>query len=191
MTSSKFVVLTGLDGSGKDFVAENLKNVDPTASLISTPTPPFQPSRLAVDGFALVIPAAHYYFYLASIIHASTLIVESLKHGNVYCGRYLIDTVVYHRAMGLAVNLEYDTPIYHIRKPDLTVFLEISDERIRQERIEKRGKRSIGDTYVDKKQFRNSLIKEYEKLSEHFVIVNNTNRKIQDVVDEIRSLMQD
>ena len=182
---SKFIVLTGIDGSGKDFVAKHLQAADPGSKLIQTPTEPFLRSRLEVDRFALEIPAAHYFFYLASIIHASSQVGQMLKTSNVYCARYLLSTVVYHRAMGLSVDLEYETPLYKITQPDLTVFL-VVDERTRQERLRTRGKFTIGDKIVDEEQFRNTLLREYQSFSGFFVTVNNYGRDIKDVVAEIR-----
>ena len=41
MTPNKFVVITGIDGAGKDFVAQGLCHADPGSHLIATPTPPF------------------------------------------------------------------------------------------------------------------------------------------------------
>ncbi|MFC1879316.1 hypothetical protein ACFLZW_05330 [Chloroflexota bacterium] len=189
MISKKFVVLTGIDGSGKDYVAQHLHKFDPHSSLMSTPTPPFLPSRSEIDSFALSIPATHYFFYLASIIHASEIIKQKLDYGNVYCGRYLIDTVVYHRAMGLLVELEYETHLYKIKRPDTTIFLEIDDEQVRQERLNKRGKFTIGDKLVNDEQLRNAIKKEYESLSNNYIKVDNCGRNIQDVVTEIQELI--
>jgi len=105
MPNFKFIVLTGIDGAGKDFIANHLSLVDPGSFYMRTPTFPFDEIRNKVDAFTLQYPEAHYYFYLSSVIHASKIISEKLVNGNVYCSRYLIDTVVYHRAIGLSVAL--------------------------------------------------------------------------------------
>ena len=185
----KFIVLTGLDGSGKDFVATHLQTGDTPSVLLSTPTEPFIPVRSEIDALLYKSPSLHYFFYLASVIHASTLVDEYINNGNVYCVRYLIDTVVYHRAMGIPVSLEYETSLYKIRRPDLIVFLSIDDEEMRQQRLANRGKFTVGDRLVNNDEFRNRLANEYNKLEEHFVVVNNCNRDIKDVASEIQSLI--
>jgi len=189
MKMGKLVVVTGIDGSGKDYVAQYLHAQDHPSSLISTPTAPFLCARLDIDAFALTLPAAHYFFYLASVIHASSIIEQRLIEGNVYCVRYLIDTVAYHRAMGLPIIIEYETPLYRIRQPDLTVFLNVTDEGIRQERLKTRGKITVGDHIVNEEGFRNSLLQEYQRLSEHFVVIDNTHRDIGEVAEEIAHLL--
>src|SRR5689334_7241037 len=110
------VVIAGLDGVGKDFIAERLHDTDSGSTLLKTPTNPFASIRADLDGMARSAPAARYAFYLASVIHASDLIMRALPHGNVYCVRYLIDTVVYHRALGLTVPFAYDTDWYQLRR---------------------------------------------------------------------------
>jgi thymidylate kinase len=186
MTPGRLIVITGLDGSGKDYVAEHLKDMDSASNIVRTPTEPFIPARLNIDTFALEVPAAHYFFYLASVIHASSLIEEALKKGDIYCVRYLLDTVVYHRAMGLCVELEYETPFYKIRKPDFTFFLAVDDEQVRQERLKTRGKVTVGDKIVDKESVRNAILDEYQRFSREFITINNCARDVADVVAEIR-----
>lgn len=181
------MVITGVDGSGKDYVAQHLHQIDQDSGLIGTPTPAFLSSRLAVDAFALEVPSAHYYFYLASVIHASCLIEDMLKRGNVYCVRYLIDTIVYHRAMGLPVQLEYETVWYKIKKPDMTIFLEIDDENLRQSRLKEREKITVGDQMVNQFELRSRILSEYAHFSREFITVNNSHRKIDDVITEIHA----
>lgn len=181
----KFVVLTGLDGSGKDYVASYLHTADPGSMLFQTPTGPFLKARTAVDRLALEASSVHYFFYLASVIHVSAQIGGALQNGNVYCVRYLLDTVAYHRAMGLPVNLEYETPLYRILRPDLTCFL-VVDEDTRQHRLVSRHKFTVGDRIVQAEDFRNRLLGEYQRFAGQFVTVANYGRDVRDVVAEIR-----
>ena len=117
------------------------------------------------------------------------LVEHLISIGNVYCVRYLIDTVVYHRAMGLPVNLVYENELYKIKKPDLIVFLSIEDENVRQERLNHRGKLTIGDQLVNNFSFREKIKSEYEKLSEHFVVIDNSNQNVADVVSQVRKFL--
>ena len=112
-----------------------------------------------------------------------------LLDGNVYCVRYLIDTVAYHRALGVPVELEYKAAHYEITRPDLTIFLQIQDERIRQQRIAARGSRSIGDRLMDNGRLRAAVIRAYWRLQDHFSVVDNCGEGISEVVDTIRMQM--
>jgi len=189
MKNNKLIVVTGIDGSGKDFVAEHLHLSEPKSTLLTSPSEPFLLSRLGVDSFALKIPAAHYFFYLAGNIHTSYMAEKALNKGHVFCVRYLIDTVVYHRAMGLDVKLEYETALYKIRKPDLVIFLYVDNESVRQSRLSTRGKITIGDEIVNNSLFRESLIKEYLSFADEMIIVNNTDKGITDVIAEIKAYL--
>jgi thymidylate kinase len=185
MVANKLIVITGLDGAGKNFVAKHLHALDSHSSLIVTPTTFFLPCRNLIDSIALTVPSAHYYFYLASVIHASAQIEEMLKKGNVYCVRYLIDTVVYHKALGLPVELEYETKTYKMRRPDLTVFLSV-EESVRQERLKSRYKTTLANQIASAERFREAILREYLRLRDYFVIVDNSRRSINDVIAEIR-----
>src|SRR5437867_3900981 len=132
------VALTGLDGSGKDLVAEELLRRDPCSRIIKTPGEVFQGSRSLIDEMYLQRPSVHYQYYLSSVINASEEAKLQLQKGDVYMVRYLMDTVAYHRVLGVDADLTYETRSYSIRRPDITVFLSVN-ETVRRKRIERRG----------------------------------------------------
>jgi thymidylate kinase len=170
----KLIVFTGLDGSGTSSIAEDISKRDKGSLLIHTPTEPYKQIRPFIDDHILQLSKeAHYFFYLSSVIYASTIIENHLQYGNVYCVRYLIDTIVSHRTHGLNVDLIYDTKEYHIRKPDLTFYLDI-DESTRQDRISKRGK-GILDQKLDDDSFRQKFLAEFDRYNNHFIKVSNDN----------------
>lgn len=185
----KFVVITGIDGAGKNYVAEHLHQADQGSHLIETPTPIYVPIRGEIDKRALQNPAAHYLFYLSSVVDASQGVKNLLQTGTVYCVRYLLDTVVYHRAMGLPVKLIYETGIYQIVRPDLTIFLTVSSEDVRQNRLATRGKFTAGDKIVNQVDLRQRILSEYQRFASEYVKVDNTNRSIGEVVAEIQKIM--
>lgn len=176
--TGKLIVITGLDGSGTSTLAEQLSARDPGSRVFKTPSSPFDDCRKVIDEQVRdKSQAAHYLFYLASVVFASTQIEEMLKTGNVYCVRYLIDTVVSHRAAGLDVELQYDYGIYSIRKPDLTLMVTLS-EKVRQERISSRGK-GLLDKLLDDDALRNRFHEEFERLAHHYVTVENDGSNIE------------
>lgn len=105
-----------------------------------------------------------------------------LKTGNVYCVRYLIDTVVSHRVAGLDVDMIYNGGFYNIRKPDLTIFVSVN-ENIRQERITSRGK-GLLDKVLDHDSTRHRFEEEFNRLSSHFVTIDNSNTTHDQFVNE-------
>ena len=175
--TGKLTVITGLDGSGTSSVAEALCRRDPNGMLFKTPGPAFDQSRHLLDGDVRVqSPAAHYLFYLSSVVHASSRIEESLKTRNVYCVRYLIDTVVSHRVAGLDVELQYEGGYYTIKEPDVTLFITI-DEEVRQDRISRRGKSDL-DKVLDDSVQRARFLEEFARYSDQYHLVDNSSNEV-------------
>lgn len=173
MSKGKFIVITGLDGSGTTSLAKILSEKDPKGFFIHTPDDLFSDIRsVFADKVREYCPASHYHLYLSSVILASEIIKEKIKTHNVYCVRYLMDTVVSHRVLGLNIQLEYDLGYYQIAKPDLTIFIDIN-ESIRQERISKRGKGKL-DRILDNDHIREKFIMEFNKFSDNLVKVSNS-----------------
>lgn len=179
--TGKLIVITGLDGSGTTSLAEALSTLDPGSSVFKTPSPPYDDMRNVIDQQVREeSQAAHYLFYLSSLVFASTQIEKLLEKGNVYCVRYLIDTVVSHRAAGLDVELEYSNKLYSIRKPDLTIMLKV-DESLRQDRITRRGKGHL-DKLLDDDTLRARFIFEFSRFDEDLRVVMNEGNNIDAAV---------
>lgn len=176
--TGKLIVITGLDGSGTSSLAEQLSARDPGSRVVRTPDSPYDASRSVIDEQVRdKSQAAHYLWYLSSVVFASTQIEEMLKTGNVYCVRYLIDTVVSHRASGLDVDLNYQGDFYSIKEPDLTIMIGI-DEKVRQERISARGKGFL-DKLLDDDGLRSRFHREFDRLAHHFVTIENDASNIE------------
>jgi thymidylate kinase len=88
--------------------------------------------------------------------------------------------VVSHRAAGLDVNLDYHGAFYTIRKPDLTLLIGL-DEKIRQTRISVRGK-SFLDKLLDDDALRDRFQLEFQKLSHHYITIENNGSDIEAAV---------
>jgi thymidylate kinase len=179
--AGKLIVITGLDGSGTSTLASALAERDPGSFVYKTPSSPYDACRHTIDEQVREkSQPAHYLFYLSSVVFASKEIEELLTQGNVYCVRYLIDTVVSHRAAGLDVNLEYRGSFFSIRPPDLTIMIEL-DEDVRQTRIEARGKGFL-DRLLDEDTLRARFTAEFKRLSHHYVTVENSGSDIDATV---------
>lgn len=156
-----FIVITGLDGSGTSTVAEKLHELDNGSVLVRTPSVEFSNREKIDETVREISPMSHYLYYLSSVVYMSDYIRNNVnyKEKNVYCVRYLIDTVVSHQVAGLDVELDYES--YEIIKPDLIIFIGLN-EQARQERISKRGK-SILDKVLDDDEKREAFLKCFEK----------------------------
>lgn len=184
-----FIVITGLDGSGTSTVAELLHKMDKGSILTRTPSLEYA-NREYIDGSVREISQqAHYLYYLSSVVYISDKIKkeDNYKEKNVYCVRYLVDTVVSHKAAGLDVSLDYET--YDILKPDLTIFVKLNED-LRQKRITERGKSNL-DKVLDNEEKRKKFNKNFEYFlsleSGPTIIFNNDS---PDVENNVKDLFQ-
>lgn len=177
------IVITGLDGSGTTTIANKLHLLDKGSFLLHTPSEEYC-DRWSIDAnIRNISPMAHYLYYLSSVVYISDYIRKNIdyhKH-NVYCVRYLIDTVVSHRVAGMNVELDYEK--YNILKPQLTIYVKL-DEKIRQKRITRRGKSEL-DQVLDDEKTRNAFLKEFRKLAAGAICFDNG---VNDVELEINNL---
>lgn len=172
------IVITGLDGSGTSTVAEKLHKMDKGSYLFHTPSEIYS-DRCSIDiNIRNISPMAHYLYYLSSVVYLSDYIKEKIdyKNHNIYCVRYLIDTVVSHRVLGLEVDLDYRK--YDILKPDLTIFVKL-DEDIRQERITYRGKSEL-DRVLDDVNIRKRFLEEFSYFLENTILFDNNTNNMDD-----------
>lgn len=172
------IVITGLDGSGTSTIGEKLHKMDKGSYLFHTPSEIYG-DRHSIDINARdTSPQAHYLYYLSSVVYMSDYIKKNIdyQNHNVYCVRYLIDTVVSHRVSGLEVDLDYEK--YDILEPELTIFVEL-DENIRQERITNRGKSEL-DKVLDNENIRKLFLKEFQSFSENMIMFNNGENRTDD-----------
>ena len=106
-----FIVVTGLDGSGTSTVAELLHKLDEKSILTRTPSLEYANRDNIDNSVREISQMAHYLYYLSSVVYESDKIKKegNYKENNVYCVRYLVDTVVSHSVAGLDVKLDYET----------------------------------------------------------------------------------
>ena len=182
-----FIVITGLDGSGTSSVAELLHSMDKNSIITRTPSFEYSNREQVDNSVREGSQMAHYLYYLSSVVYESDKIKRegNYKENNVYCVRYLIDTVVSHSVAGLDVKLNYET--YDILKPDLTIFVKLNEE-IRQKRITERGK-SILDKVLDDSKKREQFNKKFDYFlsleNGPIIVFNNNSTDIQKSVKEL------
>lgn len=186
------IVVTGLDGSGTSTIAKKISEIDKGSILLKTPSCEYS-DRNIIDSFVRKeSTVAHFLYYLSSTVYMSDYIKNNLdyKNNNVYCVRYLIDTIVSNRVAGIDVDLNYNIYGNELLKPDLTLFVS-TDEKIRQERITNRGK-GVLDKVLDDVDKRQSFIREFKKfLPPETLYLNNNDNDIDNLVNESYFLIKD
>jgi len=172
------VALEGLSATGKTtvgkIVAQRIKG-----AFYKTPPKLFRgPFRDEVDRYAGT--KARLLFYLAGITQASEEISQILTRQSVICDRYLLTTLCYHRALGVSIDIS-NSIFTSLVQPDF-VFLLVSEEKIRLERLQNRGL-SFNDEQERQDGFEKKLSMEY--MRHNLIQVDNSNDKPNLVAEKI------
>ena len=176
-----FIVITGLDGSGTSTIAEKLHKLDAGSILLHTPSNEYEGRKIIDTSVYNISTMAHYLYYLSSVSYTSDYIKKyiDINTTNVYCVRYLIDTVVSHRVAGLDIVQDYST--YNLLEPDMTIFINL-DEDERQKRITKRGKSTL-DKILDDSIKREKFLKEFDSQLRNSYVLDNGKDDIDNQVE--------
>ncbi len=152
-----FIVIEGMDGSGKTTIAHKLSQ-QIHAKFFHTPPPGFTSFRHHIDDTAEI--KSRFLFYLCSVAYASAAITEILNNRSVVCDRYIVSTVAYHRALGIDLNWNFDE--LKLAKPNHTFFLHV-DDQVRRRRLAQRKKTSDSDRLLEDAVFSGKLLAEFRK----------------------------
>ena len=127
--SNPFVVLEGIDLSGKTTMA-NLLAHSFDAELLKSPPSPFESIKQSVLEEAA--PLARLYYFLASDIQISKMASEILARKRVICDRYLWSTLAYHSAIENIPPqylVDFAKPLLRsLLMPDLVIYLKVNRE---------------------------------------------------------------
>ena len=181
MGNKQFIDFEGLSGVGKSTIARKVaKRL--SAVLIATPPAPYADCRDSID--INVVPDARFYFYISSLIHASTLIKHHISTAHVVSDRYLPSTIAYHRAMGVDTELLFPESLQKkmLVQPDKMFLLECNDETERTRRLNKRGL-SFNDKDEIKRRLDSAVLATYRSFNP--IIIETADKTEEQVVDEI------
>ncbi len=144
-----FIVLEGIDGSGKTSVcrtlSEKLTSDGFSVSVTSEPTPLIRP--LLSDDVEIRDPVALFLLFMADRMHHQQEIGRLTKENDiVLCDRYLLSSLAYQGALISEQTRDWDETVRWMNsvaefvsiKPDFTLFLDVdpvtSLKRIREKR---------------------------------------------------------
>ena len=179
---NKFIVIEGIDGSGKTTVSKYICNII-DAQFYKTPSFPFSDIRKLID--ENVNLKSRFFFYLSSVIHASHEIRELLKTRTVVCDRYILSTLCYHRAADPFLKSFNETKV-EILEPDLTFYLD-ANCNVRMKRITKRENVDFKDLFnsdLHVEEFQDKVESEFRKYK-NLIWVNTNILSAEDVADQL------
>jgi len=189
-----FIIIEGIDGTGKTTIAKQLAE-EINGQYIKSPPPPFDKIKQHV--LETATPMARFTYFLCSNIQLSVLAKTLLSKSHVVADRYVWSTVAYHAAIE---RLSVRTPIKLIasfRKfllmPDLVIFLTVQ-RQVQLTRIKKRSDNSLQRGLLLSNEFQLRLMKAYRDVEELFEVpllrIDTTNKSISAIIDIIKGALR-
>jgi len=185
----KFIVLEGVDGSGKTTAAHCLAS-RLGYEYIKTPGSIFTAVRPLFEDKSHI--SARLYFYLGTVLYASQEIKKFLNADKgVICDRYIYTTLCYQKAMGAYVSKKLEKEIISsLQMPDLTLFL-YADKEARHQRLGLRQQSAQGyrgDQWLEQNdQFQEQLVKLFSRYP--MKTIDTSRQNPQQVCDALFNLV--
>ncbi|MCL2048185.1 MAG: dTMP kinase [Defluviitaleaceae bacterium] len=198
MKKAKFLVIEGLDGSGKStqvgrigewFSANNMPSLitrQPSDSEIG------KLARAATQAaFPIETEALSLLFAAEHVNHYHEKIAPALKRGeHVVCDRYYYSNLVYQgeNAEMFSRILAYNHEVSReARRPDAVIYLDVTPEESMRRITARRSEISIFDKLDKLKALRERYLATFERLksTENIIIVETDNQEPDDVFEKI------
>jgi dTMP kinase len=158
-----FIVIEGLDGTGKSTIAKALAEAI-GAEMLSTPGREFNNIREQIDSIYQDNHQARQLFYMSTVVSISEQVRELISKGkNVIVDRYWLSTQVYHQWKSENNHFELIEVENKILIPDITLYLHLPLEQ-RKKRLRERKSNSLEDNLTLTKSVDNELNKLYSQL---------------------------
>lgn len=186
---NQFIVIEGIDGSGKSTVSKKIANMLGITHLES-PIHPFTEIRKNID--ESLCSKGRLYFYLSSNYKLSNFIKEQKETRSIICSRYFYSTIIgYFSRLGEEISSLYDNPFIMEReflKPDLVIFLQVDEDK-QAKRINSRDQslNSLTDLMCLKNStYQKLLSQNYNTIAEkeNWVVIDTSEISEQEVVEK-------
>jgi len=193
----KFIVIEGLDGSGKStvirllterFTAHNLPchlTVEPTKSPIGTLVRSILSGEIKDienEAFALLFAADRYQHLISEVLPV-------LEHSHVVCDRYYYSSMAYQGidAESLERVVAYNQAVMPIRKPDMVFFLNVTPQECVRRIAARGGEASIYDSLpeLELRYARYMAAIERMKATDNIVMIGSDAASAEAVVNEM------
>ena len=193
--SGKFIVIEGLDGSGKssqvELLAEFLKNSGKEVIIRTEPTKDSEAGltiRKILKGEVQATPLERQKLFVKDRTeHLEKIVIPALKEGKfVVCSRYAFSTIAYGYSDGLEVAILKEMN-NHFLLPDLTILIDVSPNECIK-RIEKRGQ--IKELFERKEKLIkvNEIYQNLPKMFENIFVVSGE-KSIEEVFESVRNIV--
>jgi len=186
-----FIVIEGLDGSGKSTVADELSQLL-GAELYKTPPADYSVIREFVNNSEN--RDAAFYYYLSSVFHASSQIEALIQKGkSVVCDRYYYTTLTAYPDILEATYVDFwlhvDKLVNRFFQPDFAFFLNVSNVKEREQRLRKRGELSADDLDSLNAEIIQRTITAYKRFK--FIEIETSGLTITQVVAQVKAFVTD
>ena len=189
-----FVVLEGVSGSGKSTLSRILAEQFDAEVVHTIP-----PKHTKIQDYinSETQPFAQLAFYLSGALHASDLVRDGLRHGNVIGDRYFLSVVANHCGVHeLDVSNVLDLTASwqdYLVEPDLTIYLITSPEEILN-RISQKSDVSQSDVQLVRDLEMMSRVQGLYKLvsadDTSAAFVHTDGKNVNEVAEEIKDLIK-
>ena len=186
---SLFVVIEGIDGTGKSTVTQAVSEKLGWNHLKALPDC-FRP--IVTEAGNLNDHNSYHLTVLGALKYVSTQVESHLEAGeNVISDRYVLTPYFYHRAVGKSWGVKnlmlVELEPFGFVKPDLTIHLTVSEEA-RQKRLSSRGKLSDSDKDMQNRNIREEVLRGYTENAD--VVIDTTNLTIDEVVKLVEKAIE-
>lgn len=188
------MAVEGVSGSGKSTLARLLANRLAARTLHVMPPPlKFLAGYINQHG----TPLTQFAFYLAGVLDAADTIREHLAVGNIVTDRYVNSFIANHTAVN-NLNLEAVTGLAapfmaHLPRPNLTVYLDVSEAELRR-RMEIKPDFSKSDRLLlEREGLLDQVQGLYRQLAAHdptAVHVKTDGRTPEELAEEVHNLLE-
>lgn len=175
---NKFICIEGVNATGKSTICAALAKIL-KFTYYKTPGGPFGEVRTRFEDINL---RARYFFYRGSNSYDSEQIRQILQESGVVCDRYFHSTQIAHSTEDEDVSDLFD--LSDLLMPDYTIILSANEET-RKDRLASRSELRSFEQDLEHQRKANDY---YVSLG--YPVVDNSNRQIQDVCNEIIELIQ-